>query len=452
MKVLILLSLIFSIKSFSQDLYKAPPSFYYKWQRLVWIDIEKATYEITFNHLEKKNNVKTTFYFKTSERGYPIFDLVNKPLGVYINGKAIANEETDTPDFASKVRYAKELLDPGTHKMEIYSEITEGVKYQKKKGVSAGFFILDLTDRKFLEQYLPTNYEYDQYKMDFHVRILNTDRYHNVFANGDVKTISPFEFKISYPEYYNASSVYFHLVPLTKFKRLYFNYSSIDGREIPVTIYSTLWSTNSIMKKKVIKEIAELENDYGPWPHPRVLVYAHDISGGMEYPGATMSSLISIGHELQHSYFAKGILPKNGNSGWMDEAIASWKDKGYKTIKKPFYVTFNLGNHSVYTRKTDSHSYKYGRDFIGYLDYILKSNSFSGMKEFLKFYFEKRKYTTVSTQDFIDDLESYSGLPLKDYFDQYIFGISNKNDDFDDINENSIHHPNYSKEEIYSII
>ena len=74
----------------------------------------------------------------------------------------------------------------------------------------------------------------------------------------------------------------------------------------------------------------ELEQTYGPYPHEALLIYCTgNISGGMEYAGATMTSLEALGHEITHSWFARGVMPANGNAGWIDEAIARWRDRGY---------------------------------------------------------------------------------------------------------------------------
>jgi hypothetical protein len=206
------------------------------------------------------------------------------------------------------------------------------------------------------------------------------------------------------------------------------------------------------MKWRTKKILRELERDYGPWPHPRLLIYGTKLSGGMEYVGATATSLISLGHELQHSYFAKGILPANGNSGWMDEGIASWRDKKHQSHSSPNYDGFNLGDHSIYTRKTDSNSYVKGRSFFAYMNFKLKQAGKRGLKDFLKIYFEKRKFTTVTTQDLISDLEEYSGLSLQADFDKYIFGKGYNKGRSPAVEPNNPHHRNYTRKEINSML
>jgi hypothetical protein len=334
--------------------------------------------------------------------------------------------------------------------MEIVTNISNGTKF-KKRSVSSGFFIKDLTDRKFLERFVPSNYEYDQYKITFDVVIRNAKRSHEIFANGSVEKLGKNQFRIEYPDFYTASSLYFHLVPRGKFRKTRFKFKSIDGRKIPVTIYSKFHLRNWRMKARTKKVLRELERDYGPWPHPSLTIYGTKLSGGMEYVGATATSFISLGHELQHSYFAKGVMPANGNSGWMDEAIASWRDKGHKTYSKTNYSSVNLGLHNVYTRKTDDRSYVKGRSFMAYLSYQLKSLGKPGLKDFLKIYFNKRKFTTVTTKDFISDLEDYAGKSFKDDFSRYIFGSEVKSSKRRKRRHNP-HHPVHTQKELDELI
>ena len=71
-----------------------------------------------------------------------------------------------------------------------------------------------------------------------------------------------------------------------------------------------------------------LESNFGPFPHDSVTIFAKPGAGrgGMEYAGATATTLGSLRHELNHSYFARSAVPVNGNAGWIDEAIAEWEE------------------------------------------------------------------------------------------------------------------------------
>ncbi len=455
MKILLssLLS-IYSILTWS-GYEQAPPNFNIENKRAVFVDFISANYEIEYKTSLQVANVVSTIVFKQNEDGYPLFDLTSTPSEVSIDGQETTQSLVSPPGYTTSVRVVNQFVKAGQHTLVVKSRIQNGIRFNTSRrgwyNVSNGFFIRDLRDRMFLEQYLPTNLEYDQYKMRVEAKVSGTQRWHSLFANGKVTKVSNNHYIVDYPDFYTASSVYFHLVPINKFVRWYLKYTSIDGRQIPVTIYSNFRFYNYFLKKKAWKVLAELESDYGPWPHDKLIIYGTGLRGGMEHAGATETSLVSLGHELQHSYFAKGVHPANGNSGWLDEAIASWRDKGHQTHDKPFYHSANLAAHNLYTRKTDKRSYEYGRSFMAYLDYQLKEIGKPGLKDFLREFFHKRKYTTVTTENFKSDLEEYAQMSFKEDFFQYIYGGYQEGKSLNSVEENP-HHPELSLEELLSII
>ncbi len=450
MKLLLLLS-FFSLAYAGIE--QAPPAFAHKKSKAVFIDFTKALYEITYDYKKAKANVITTISYIAKNDGHIIFDSVHAPTKSYIDGIEVQTSLISTPDNATKVRVSDTVIKKGSHTLKIYTPLNDGVAFTKK-GVSSAFFIKDLTDRKFLEKYVPSNYEYDQYQMTFKVKVTGSINRYNIFSNGIVTETAKNEFTVKYPSFYTSSSVFYHIVPNHKFKRLNFKFKSISGKLIPVKIYSISKLRNMFFAKKTVKVLKELEKDYGPWPHPSLIIYGTKLKGGMEYVGGTVTSLLSLDHELQHSYFAKGIIPANGNSGWMDEAIASWRDKGHKSTSTVEYETFNLGNHSVYTRKTDDNSYAKGRSFISYLDYQLKSLGLKGMKDFLRDYFKRRKFTTVTTKDFIADLNNYAKHDFQAAFDQYVFGSKMSKTEKSNVSSSkeNPHHGHMSQEDFNSLL
>ncbi len=460
MKFLIFISFILSQSVFA-DLKNAPPSFISKGQKAVFVDFQKAQYQMTFDAKSGQANVVSTIEFYMPEVGYPLFDSVSQPTLVKINGLKAKQYLRYLPGNKTVMRLLNEELNVGYHSLEIHSPIENGIKFNLERrnwgNVSAGFFIRDLKGRQFLEKYLPSNYEYDQYEMEMEVKVTGTKRWHSLFVNGEKTKITENHYRVKLPNWYRSSSVFFHLVPINKFVRWYLEYPSIDGRMIPVTIYSRYNFYNKYVKSKAWNVLKELENDYGPYPHDQLIIYGTGLKGGMEHAGATETSIVSLGHELQHMYFAKAIHPANGNAGWLDEAIASWRDKGHQTYDKPFYEMVNLGAHSPYRRSTDKRSYEYGRSFMAYLDYLLKDSGKSGLKAFLKVYFEKRKFTAVTTEDFINDLEDYAGMSFGEKFSQYIFGGKElKQHTHDHSHEKDFpenpYHPHTTQEELDSIL
>lgn len=440
------------------DLENAPTSFKHRGKKVVFVDFQYAHYDITYQANTGNAWVISKISFNMPEKGYPLFDSTSVPTMIKINNTQTSQNLIRTPGNASSVRMVNRQLVPGDYTLELKTDLKNGTIYKRKRAgwteVSSGFFIRDLRDRMLLEKYLPTNYEFDRYKMDIEVKVKGTKRWHSLFANGNITKLAENHYRIAMPNWYTSSSVYFHLVPVNKFVRWYLTYNSIDGREIPVTIYSRYRFYNYYAQRKAWRVLKELEKDYGPYPHSKLIIYGTGIKGGMEHAGATETSIVSLGHELLHMYFAKCVHPINGNSGWLDEAIASWRDKGYKTRRTPFFKSVNLAAHSSYMRKTDKRSYKYGRSFMAYLDYQLKDAGHPGLKDFLRVFFKKRKYTSVSTEDFKSDLEEYASMSFGEDFNQYIYGgiSTKKKNNLNDQEEENPHHPNRTQAEMDSII
>jgi predicted metalloprotease with PDZ domain len=140
-------------------------------------------------------------------------------------------------------------------------------------------------------------------------------------------------------------------------------------------------------------------------------------------------------------------MPANGNSGWIDEAIASWRDKGYQRNPTTGFGGSDLGGQSVYKRNTDKRAYALGAAFMAYLDYKLQDSG--GLKAFLKGYFQTYKHQVITEQHFKNNLEFFSGLNLDADFGTYIWGT---NSDTEHLHETNLHHSALTKDELKSIL
>ena len=266
-------------------------------------------------------------------------------------------------------------------------------------------------------------------------------------ANGKVTEIGNNSFKVSYPKFYSASSVYFHLFRDNSFvNNALFYLRSIDGRMIPVDIYTSFDVKPFVDTATAV--FHELEADYGPWPHQQLVVYGNAPSGGMEYSGATITSLKALGHEMMHSYHARGLMPANGNAGWMDEAMARWRDNSYPLVETLSYTSTRLAGRSPFTRMTDRMAYTEGSAFLGWIGHRMNAKGLS-MKAFLRDYFQKYKFTTVTTPMFQKELSNAAGEDLSAEFNQYIYGKGS----FAPLKSSHSHeedpmHPRYTKKQL----
>ncbi len=401
------------------------PSFNYKGAKAVFVDFTEADYDITYDVAGKKANVHAIIQFNVVEEGYPVFDLIPDPTMVKIDGIAAVADDVSTPSNETTVRVLNKKLPVGSYELEINVPLTTLVEY-KDSGVKNAFWVTDLEDRFYLERYIPTNLEYDRYKMTFNVEFKGLGTTQQVFANGKMTWINPNKMTIEYPDYFTVNSLYFHTTPVGNLDIITFTFPSVNGKQIPVTVY-TAKSLNSVQvlasfKTKTISVMAELEADYGTFLHDSVTIYNASLShmglGGMEYAGATVTDIGSVSHELFHSYFARGVAPANGNAGWIDESLASWRDNRYNRVTS-LSGSSAMAAHETYTRKTDTAAYSFGARFMAFLDGRFASKG--GLKPFMNKLLEDRVFAPMFSEEFRSDMEKFYGEDLKDVFNTYIY-------------------------------
>ncbi len=442
MKSLLLSSLIclISFNGLAKGLDQAPENFLYKSTQAVFVDIQSVDIHYVFDVESKEIKAESEIIFDMPERGYPIFDLIPDVKKVLLAGKELDVDlisEISDPDKMSKFRILEQEVLPSTgNKLLLSFEITDSSLFDfSSDEVKIGFFMSDLAlnGREYLEQYGPTNFEFDQIRYTFDVDVVGTEKEHEIFANGVISKIGFNKWQLKFPEYYTASSLYFHLAEKGRFivKR-----EDFQGKEkiIPLVVYA---ASQSRVRKGLIaakKVLAELEEDYGPYSHDHFIAYMTGYGGGMEYCGATMTSLRALSHEITHFWFARSVMPSKGNSGWVDEAIASWRDNDYPRSRRvPDRSAINLGGFSQYRRSTTRAAYNQGADFMSELDYIFSQESGPGLKPVLRQLFSE-KANSVFTMDFFEDFIISSAinsdfstgfsedLDYESMFSRYVYG------------------------------
>jgi hypothetical protein len=415
MKKILLFALLIS-KAALANLHLAPPDFDYQQSRAIFVDFKTAHYAITYDTRARAVTVKSEIRFTATKAGRPIFDLIPNPSNLTLNGRSISQSLISLPND-SKVRLLSTTVEPGDHVLTMEHQLSTNVSWYDNNNVRSAFWIRDLRERLFWEQYVPSNLEFDQYAMTMDVSFKGKSRFNQeIMANGVVTKTATNTWRIEFPAWYTTSAAYFHTFPTGAFTVRRFDVPSIDGRKIPFTIYALGSSTAKKFSDEAIRVFKELEGDYGAWPHPFFIAYGSG-SGGMEHAGATMTSFGALDHEMLHCYFAKGVIPANGNTGWIDEGIARWRDRGYPRLPTTGGVA-NLANRSVYARNTDNRAYSVGSDLWGHVDHLMANSG--GLKPFLRAYFEAHKYTVMTTEHFKNNLELFSGMDLTVLFQDQV--------------------------------
>ena len=361
--------------------------------------------------------------FTISQSGRPLFDLVPRPSRLVVDGQELPVTRLRTvsaPDDTTPLRMLDEQLDAGVeHTIEVEYALRNSTAQYGNGGVGLGLFMTDLEQRGYLESHAPANLEFDQMPMTAEVRLSGTTHPHQIFSNGSVEADGGNAWRVRFPDYFNCSCCYLHVTD----RPVSVREAEFDGAErgIPIRAYGESVSDLEHALQTADAVMRELEDTYGPYAHESLLVYCTGASsGGMEYAGATMTSLQALGHEITHSWFARGVMPANGNAGWIDEAIASWRDRDYPrapaALPRP---PVNLAGFSPYRRHTPFDSYALGSLLLSELDLIFDHG---GLRPLLAQLFNQRRRQLITTPFFQSFLEEQTGAPLGPIFNRYVYG------------------------------
>jgi hypothetical protein len=392
----------------------SPPNFpYSNTEKAVFVDFTHATY--TLSGGRHGFEVQTEIELDQPADGHILFDLEKSPDEMTLDGVRVTSGEIKTPDHETELKVLSAFSTAGHHRLTMTSRISDASLFKNE----TYFKMRDLYGN-FLAQYLPTNLEYDQYAIELRLSVPSTEKF-ELMSNAD-SVVSGDEngrtlYVLQYPAYSNCSSVFFHLFGKGLYAQMKTAYTTASGRVIPITVYGKSSQNLNDYAAKAIRVMAELETDYGEYSHPSLVVYAKGSGGGMEYAGATESSLVSLDHELFHSYFGRSVMPANGNSGCLDEALASWRDYGYSKAQTPGFSSSSICGHSVYMKKTDKHSYAKGREFFAYVDFRLNG----GLKKFMKEFYQSHLHQVVTIEQFAGELSRFSGIDFTADFQKYLF-------------------------------
>ncbi len=417
---LFLLASVYSTVTFADagDLAHRPPSFAVGEDKIVFVDFHTAAYQITYDIAAQRATVRARITFTMPESGRPVFDLLAEPSAVVLDGQATSAPVVATPG-PTKVRAVALAVGVGEHVLEVSAPIENLLEFPGGNSVKSAFWVTDLRDRYYLERYLPVNLEYDRVAMTFDVEFAGLVGRQHIFTNGTLTWDGDTKARVEFPAKWTMNSVYFHTTPVGAVQVLQFDYPGVGGRRIPVTIYQGTMPSAPITtwKRMVERAMDELERDYGPFPHETLTIHDVDLTsmglGGMEYAGATATNLGVLGHELFHSWFARAVTPANGNAGWIDEALASWRDRYYSQYRE-LYEGSRMAGLSAYARATHLGAYGFGATFMGHLDYLLTDKG--GLRPFLRQLLETHAFRPLFTSEFVNELEAYAGRELRSLF------------------------------------
>lgn len=384
------------------------------------VDLKRMELKLTFDVSTREATGEGFFEWRATADGYGFF--LSDPALTDTNldeRSEISLRDVKDPDQENILRVVDKPLRKGErHRLHFRYRMPASEVTFREGGVGFVTSMGDLMRGNFLEAYAPTGFEDDPYALTLQVEVKNGANEHQLYANGEIETEGRNAWKVEFPDYFSTSSFYFHVTD-ANYPTRKFVYQAVNG-PIPITVYSASAAKVDEAVSILPGLFDELESTYGPYAHNSFTAYISG-SGGMEHVGATITGISSLDHELLHSWFARGVMPAEGRSGWIDEAIASWRDYGYKRAqtllaRKPT----NLGRFSPFRRFTPKNCYVDGRALMSEFDLVLADRG--GLKPALKEWFRRYRKKTVRTADFQRFMEERAGQDLTAYFDRYVYG------------------------------
>lgn len=173
--------------------------------------------------------------------------------------------------------------------------------------------------------------------------------------------------------------------------------------------------------------IPQLQNDIGEFPMERGLsILMLGGGGGMEFYGATFTSMSALRHEVFHMYFATSVVFKTYRDSWVDEAVTEWYEGiDYRTglPHEPIpegYTSDIVTGRSAIAPGFDTRAYGEGAQIMASVTERVGGRE--NFTEFLSHMFDEHTFSArLNTEEFVDALKDYSGVDLREEFKTWVF-------------------------------
>jgi len=259
-------------------------------------------------------------------------------------------------------------------------------------------------------------------------------------ASNNDGTIS-YIWKNSYP-----ISVYLISVAITNYRTLlqYYRYSDVDSMLVSHYIYPEDFDDVKDNIEKTPYYISVFSEMFSQYPFIKEK-YGHaeiNFNGGMEHQTITSLGNFSesvIAHELSHQWFGDKVTCRSWQHIWLNEGFASYcealmsqaeyGDSAYSVVMNGKMMSAKKAKGSVYVRDVSNiseifnsyRSYAKGAAILHMLRGIIGDTAFfRSMRNYLND--TALAYKTATTEDFCRVCESTSGMELKYFFNEWIYG------------------------------
>ncbi len=419
-----------------EDMQYAPPAVPMGETTLVPVDVLELRGDFVFDYAAQTTVAHAELRFRLgAQAGRPIFDLRQEgPWVASLDGTPLAEDGLPQYDLGggpgAEMRVLTMTLPACSEHVLILDypiSALSGVSALppefKEDGVAWEFGFSDLAPRMFLEQWLPANLVHDRHAIVIGVEVVGGPADQRVISNGAVEQLGDGRWQVELPAFSTAQSPLLVLVPGARIESSSMMLDLPDGsygvelhRRIEVDVSS------AALHELLAASFAEYTASTGTYGYTTFTAVV-SFNGGMEYDGATTSSVNALPHELFHSWWGRGVRPARASDGWFDEA---WNDyvtafpKLAATPMDPDTPLTVLHSANPWTRTTPYASYEVGKQvFMAIADAVGVAALQASMREF----YQAHPHDLVTTQMLERHLVCSLELPaVRDLFQQYVYG------------------------------
>jgi hypothetical protein len=300
-------------------------------------------------------------------------------------------------------------------------------------GVRFDLWMSDLEPGRYLEMWLPAPLCHDRFALRVELAVTGTDRAHVARSNAhDDEPVGPNQWQLRYPASCTSLSPMLVLAPADCVED-WSGEASLPGRRSPLSLrvsrHREVDADLVSIGEDVTAWLVYLAARYGPWAHgDRFSAVVWGAHRGMEYDGATTSSVDALEHEVFHSWFGRGVKPARASDGWIDEAWTSWATATHRHRAGRFAVEplpedtppVLLCPPHPWSRATPRESYGEGAAVFAAVAHAL--GGADRLRSAMAAWYAANAGGASDTEDLQASLEQWSGLGLGSLFDRYVHG------------------------------
>jgi hypothetical protein len=415
-------------------------------RRIVAPTVERIHATLRFDAEAREASGEATVDFSGgSSKGCPALDLRQDLEWVRLDGQDLKPGDFSPVDLGggedADVRVLDVPVDAGSrHRLEVGYKIgTPSARDAEPLawadgGIHFDLYMSDLNPGRYLEMWIPAPLIHNRFALNVELEILNTDRPHTVIANtaGIDGERGGRRWTVCYPAHFTALSPMLVVGP-TELVEIRKSALSLPNRERSLSL-------SCARLAEADADLAAVEADvrswliynasrYDPWVHGDIFTAVVWASGrGMEYDGATTSSVAALEHEVFHSWFGRGVKPARAGDGWIDEAWTTWCTSS-RNSEIPRFAAADLGLDEPPVELYPSHPWARATPRAAYAD---GARLFAGLAALLggadrlraamADWYRANAGELVTTDGLGAHLKAWSGVDIGPWWARYVHG------------------------------